>query len=100
MPKVNATERNWQTAIMWAAAAGHADVVDALIDAGADFAHSLPSGFNPFFFAVREGRVDVVLRLLSAGVEVNDPMRPAEESREGTRNGDQRVAVGGRKWTF
>ncbi len=47
-------ERRGQTALMWAAAEGHADVVQALIDAGADFRTRLPSGFTPLLFAVRE----------------------------------------------
>ena len=50
---------------MWAAAEGNLDVVDALLKAGADFRTPLPSGFTPFFFAVREGRTGVVLRLLA-----------------------------------
>ena len=49
-----------QTALMWAAAEGHAAVVQALIEAGADFQARLPSGFTPLLFAVREGRLGVV----------------------------------------
>jgi ankyrin repeat protein len=60
---------------MWAAAEGHVDVVDALLTAGADFRSPLSSGFTPFFFAIREGRTDTVLRLIQAGNEVNEPMR-------------------------
>ena len=47
-------ERRGQTALMWAAAEGHADVVEALIDADADFRTRLPSGFTPA--AVRRAR--------------------------------------------
>jgi ankyrin repeat protein len=61
---------------MWAAAEGHIEVVDALIGAGADFRKPLPSGFTPLFFAVREGRSDVVFRLLQAGANVNEAMLP------------------------
>ena len=39
---VNAKERRGQTALMWAAAEGHAEVVEALLDAGADFRTPLP----------------------------------------------------------
>ena len=39
----------------------HVEVVDALLEAGADFRTPLRSGFTPFFFAVREGRTDVVV---------------------------------------
>ena len=60
---------------MWAAAEGHAEVVEALIEAGADFRARLPSGFTPLFFAVREGRTDVVRVLLKAGADVNETMQ-------------------------
>ncbi len=45
---------------MWAAAEGHVEVVDALLEAGADFRTRLRSGFTAFLFAVREGRTEVV----------------------------------------
>ena len=66
--KHDARERRGQTALMWAAAEGHAAVVRALLEAGADINATLDSGFTPFFFAVREGRIDVVRALLEAGV--------------------------------
>jgi uncharacterized protein len=62
--------------MMWAAAEGHAAVVEALLAAGADFRTPLPSGFTPLFFAVREGRPDVVRVLLKAGADVNEAMQP------------------------
>jgi ankyrin repeat protein len=38
----------------------------------------LPSGFTPLFFAVREGKSEVVFRLLKAGgININEPLRPA-----------------------
>jgi ankyrin repeat protein len=71
--KVDAKDdRRGQTALMWAAAEGHAPVVQALIDAGADFKTRLASGFSPLLFAVREGRLDVVRVLLKAGADVNE----------------------------
>jgi ankyrin repeat protein len=73
-------ERRGQTALMWAAAEGHADVVQALIDADADFGTRVPSGFTPLLFAVREGRIDVVRVLLKAGADVNE-MIPADAGR-------------------
>src|SRR5215212_3929980 len=63
-------ERRGQTALMWAAAEGHADVVQALIDADADFRTRVPSGFTPFLFAMREGHIEVARVLLKAGADV------------------------------
>ena len=60
-------EARGQTALMWAAAEGHAAVVQALLAAGADVQARLPSGFTPLLFAVREGRLDVVRVLLEGG---------------------------------
>ena len=73
-------ERRGQTALMWAAAEGHAEVVEALIEAGADFRLRLPSGFTPLLFAVREGRIGVVRVLLKAGADVNETV-PVEGGR-------------------
>ena len=73
-------DRRGQTALMWAAAEGHAAVVQALIDADADFRTRVPSGFTPLLFAVREGRIDVVRVLLKAGADVNETI-PADAGR-------------------
>jgi uncharacterized protein len=73
-------DRRGQTALMWAAAEGHAEVVQELINAGADFRTRLTSGFTPLLFAVREGRIDVVRVLLRAGADVNETV-PGEAGR-------------------
>ena len=75
-------ERRGQTALIWASAEGHAAVVQALIDADADFRTRVPSGFTPLLIAVREGRIDVVRVLLKAGADVNETI-PAEGRRRG-----------------
>ena len=75
--EVNAKEsEHEQTAIMWAAAEGHTEVVETLLAAGADFRTPLESGFTPLLFAVREGRIGVVRALLKAGVDVNETIQP------------------------
>jgi ankyrin repeat protein len=91
---VNAAEETrGQTALMWAAAEGHAEVIAALCEAGADLtATSRPpampkplskrSGmgpgradiFTPLMFAVRAGHVDAVRALVRAGADVNQTL--------------------------
>jgi uncharacterized protein len=80
-------EKHGQDALMWAAAEGHAPVVEMLIEVGADFRQRLASGMTPLLFAVREGRSDVVRVLLKAGADVNEPVPVG---------GGRRRAVGGR----
>ena len=65
-------DRRGQTALIWAAAEGHAAVVQSLIEAGADFRTYLQSGFTPLLFAARDGRAEVVRVLLKAGADVNE----------------------------
>ena len=73
---------------MWAAAEGHAEVVEALLEAGADFRTPLPSGFTPLLFAVREGRTHVARILLKAGADVNEAMQAQAVGRQVPEPGD------------
>ncbi len=68
-----------QTALLWAASEGHAEVVAELIKAGADFQTTLESGFTPFLFAVRNGHSGVVTTLVKAGADVNQRIEPKPE---------------------
>jgi ankyrin repeat protein len=83
---VNAAETYQKTtALMWAAAEGHLDVVDVLLEAGADVnrqAHvtSLTSrhnadhptgGFSALMWAARRGDDAMVRRLVARGADVN-----------------------------
>lgn len=91
--KVDARE-DWhgETALMWAAAQKHPDMINALVDAGADVnAESTvvkwerqvtaeprekwlpPGGFTPLLFAAREGCVACVKVLLDRGAKINQP---------------------------
>ncbi len=70
-----------QTALQWAAAEGHAEVVAELIKAGADFKTRLASGFTPLLFAVRNGHIDVVKTLIAAGVDVDERIDPDKDWR-------------------
>jgi ankyrin repeat protein len=67
--------RRGQDAIMWASAEGHVEVIEALIEAGADFKTPLDSGFTPFLFAVRQGRIPAARALLKAGADVNEAVK-------------------------
>jgi uncharacterized protein len=74
---VNAKEPSQnQTALMWAAAQHHPDVVQTLIGAKADVHAHTKSGFTALHFAAREGDIDSARLLLAAGVDVNVRSQP------------------------
>lgn len=60
-----------QTALMWAAAEKHPDVVKALVAAHAGLDANTKQGFTAIHFAAREGDLESVKALLAAGVDVN-----------------------------
>jgi len=88
----NAAEQyKGQTALMWAAAGGHADITRMLLEHGADIALTTkasadrvpnscricewkpsPGGFTALMFAARSGDVRTVRLLLEAGADVNE----------------------------
>ena len=70
-----------QSAIHWAAAEGHAEVVSELISAGADFQTPLSSGLTPLLFAVRNGHPGAVKVLIEAGADINHRIDPQEDWR-------------------
>ena len=65
-----------QTALMWAAAEHHPDVVKMLIDAKADLQAHSKKGFTALHFAAREGDQESARLLLAAGLNVNTPTQP------------------------
>jgi uncharacterized protein len=79
---VNATEPTQnQTALMWAAAEQHPDILQTLIGAKADLRAHTKLGFTALHFAARFGDVESTKVLLDAGLDVNvrsqpDPSRP------------------------
>jgi ankyrin repeat protein len=86
---VNAKEPSQdQTALMWAAAEHHPDVVRTLIEARADPQAHTRKGFTALHFAAREGDLEVTRLLLGAGVNVNirSQGEPSETGR-GRRDG-------------
>jgi ankyrin repeat protein len=60
-----------QTALMWAAAERHPDVVMALIDAHADLKANSKQGFTAIHFAARVGDLESVKLFLATGLDVN-----------------------------
>lgn len=69
---VNANTRDaGATALMWAIAERHTDIVRTLIAAGADVRGSTTKGFTPLMFAARNGDVEMAKTLVAAGVDVN-----------------------------
>ena len=69
---VNAAEpRGRQTALMWAAAEGHDDVVAGLIEMGANVDAASSGGFTPLVFATVKGHVPTIDTLLRAGANPN-----------------------------
>jgi ankyrin repeat protein len=74
---VNAVEPvEHQTALMWAVAERHAEVVTALIDAHADLQARTRKGFTVLHFAARQGDEKIVRILLAAGMNVNLRTQP------------------------
>lgn len=70
---VNAeTTETKQTALIWAVAEGHLDIVRTLTEAGADVHASGEKGFTPLMFAARNGDIETAKVLLAAGARVND----------------------------
>ena len=69
---VNARE-GWlgQTALMWAAAENHAEIVTPIVAADADIDARSDAGFTPLVFAARAGHIRTVKALLDAGADIN-----------------------------
>ena len=61
-----------QTALMWATAERHLDIMQRLIAAGADLDAASTIGFTPLLFATRNGDLEAATMLLEAGAGVNE----------------------------
>jgi uncharacterized protein len=61
-----------QTALMWAAAEKHPEMVRALLDHGADVHVESNGGFTPLLFAARSGDLESAKTLLASGANPND----------------------------
>jgi ankyrin repeat protein len=96
---VNAKEPSAnQTALMWAAAERHTNVVRILVEAGADLRARTKQGFTALHFAAREGDLETTRALLAASVDVNirsQPAQPLDASASPGDNPTGRTASGG-----
>jgi ankyrin repeat protein len=72
---------------MWAAAERHADVVRALVEAGADLRAHTRQGFTALHFAAREGDLESTRALLTAGVSINIKSEPEPVAGGGAAEG-------------
>ena len=63
--------RNGQTALMWAAAVGHSNIVGTFINHGADIKMTTKDGFTLLMFAARSGDLETARILLDAGADPN-----------------------------
>ena len=68
----SATTTVQQTALMWAVAEGHADMVRVLIAADADVQAGSARGFTPLLFAARNGDIEIARVLLTNGAGVDE----------------------------
>lgn len=58
-----------QTPLMIVSGLGHTQIVEALLDAGADIHASTVTGWTPLTYAVNENHPDVIRLLLSRGAD-------------------------------
>ena len=79
---IEARNGNGQTSLMLAAAAGHAPLVEWLIERGAALDHTAKYGLSALMPAVLRGPVDVVRKLTAAGADVGlrEPSAPGFRS--------------------
>jgi len=65
-----------QTALMWAAAEGQSNAIAALLRGGASISSRSKMDHSALYFAVRNGDVQSVARLLEAGADANETLDP------------------------
>jgi ankyrin repeat protein len=86
---VNTAEaQQGQTALMRAVAGKHADVVRALIEAGADVHLRSKGGFTALLFAAQEGDLESTRLLLAAGARVNEATTRGPDARRDLVGGE------------
>ena len=68
---VNATDRDGNTAMIWAAWKGHVETVKLLLDKGADVNAVNIAGYTALILAANYGHTETVKLLLDSGANVN-----------------------------
>ena len=86
-PNLDARQRQGQTALIWAAAAGHDAVLRRLIDAGADWRATTDLGYSALQLAARQGHQTTCDVLIDAGADVNAAIKPKKKGERWPRNG-------------
>lgn len=66
----NAVIENW-TPLFWAAQEGHTEIVDVLLDAGANVNFADPGDFTPLKQAIGESHTDTAEHLLLRGADIS-----------------------------
>lgn len=70
---VRTTDASGYTPLHYAATGGHTDVIEVLLDAGADVNARGSRGETPLLLAASKGNVEVVELLIDNGADVNQP---------------------------
>jgi ankyrin repeat protein len=83
-----------QTALMWAAAEPHPNVLKMLIEAKANLQARTRSGFTALHFAARAGDLESTAILLEAGVDVNIRAQPDAGTGSAPRAGAAPAGLG------
>ncbi len=73
-------------AIIFASGSGNCDLIQYLVDAGANVNASGAGGLTPLIMAVDQGKADAVQLLLSLGADVNAEMDPSTPIANGDKN--------------
>lgn len=67
--RLDATDKEGNTALHWAADAGHVSIARSLVDAGIDIDMQNRQGLTPLLMAVRGGNLNMVRALIAAGAD-------------------------------